>query len=113
MRRLLLSAALVVFLSMPAFSRVLICQPATMMTDKIAGVFGEAVIESKVHVAENGSEVTLELWVNEETGTWTVTGRDKTQMCAFSDGRSFGPIVHKNFRQFINRLEAKRRGIEL
>ena len=55
------------------------CKPSLEVLRLLQGVYGESVHETLIH---NGTQWIM--WVNDETGSWTLTGTQGPMTCAFA-----------------------------
>lgn len=79
----ILAAVICAVLAAPLFAQPR-CAPSIVVLQKL-GELGEVVHESRVLPAADGSgPVQWMIWLNEETGSWTLTGTRGAVTCVFA-----------------------------
>lgn len=78
--------ALFMALATPALAQR--CAPSTVVIQTLGEKYGEVVVDTVVRVADDGLPVEWIMWVNPETGSWSLTGTRGGITCLFKAGRS-------------------------
>lgn len=50
----------------------------------ITGRYGETVADSETRPGDDGADILWRVWVNEDTGSWTLTGSRGAVTCIFA-----------------------------
>ncbi len=86
--KIVAAAAFAASLAVPAWAQT-VCSPREMVIDKLVGNYGETV--QVVGLGTDG--VFVEVWANDETGTWTiVVTRVDGLACPIASGHSYESI---------------------
>lgn len=81
----LIATALAALLAIPAHAQQRNCAPSLVVIAALEKKYGETNIE-EMEAAQPGSETVIQwhMWLNEETGSWTLTGTLNGVTCMFA-----------------------------
>ena len=89
--KLMSLAALAVLFAWPVLAQQN-CGPTPIAEAALVMKYGETVVDSHVmdHPKKPGVRVTIQVWANEATGTWTLIGRGPDGLsCLYRSGQNY------------------------
>ena len=86
-----------IFLALAAPALAQQCGTEASVKGGLTYKYGETVIEEETRQAENGSVIQWQIWLNDETGSWSLTGTLNDSTCLMAAGEDYQGQVISDF----------------